>query len=264
MKTMINCLFILAVIVSSFLLGCQSPPDYPPAIPSRMPPSQDTTEVRTTEPYVLAVGDELTIKVWGFDDLEREVTINNTGEIYYPLLGRVKLAGLTVPEARELMNTQLSRYIQNPQLELATTTNRQQIYVFGEVNDPQIVSYSRPMMVLEAISQAGWFNLEADRKTVLVVRRADNRFRVFAMDTSELFQDGSKAVPVYLQSGDLVYVGPKKIVDIERFARHLQGILQPIITFEQAVVLIPAIVDAITWKRNEVTFAIPTGSGGSQ
>jgi polysaccharide biosynthesis/export protein len=227
----------------------------------KAPQSQSLTEVQSMEPYVLEIGDQVNIRIWGFDELERKtVTINNSGEIYFPLVGPVKIAGQTVPKARELMVAALKSYIVEPQVEFTTSTNRQQVFVFGEVNSPTMVSYNRPTLVAEAIARAGWFNRDANRKSVVVVRKANNKYNVYSVNVGDVFQDGSKMSEFYLQGGDMVYVAPMGIVKLERFLQHIQNLAQPFLTVEQAVVLWPQFIDALTGKTSGSSLAIATPS----
>lgn len=252
-------LFFLPYVVS-----CNSVQSQKIQNPDQVPPSQAMTEIRPMAPYVLEAGDEVSIKVWGFDDLQRSsVAINNSGEIYFPLVGRVKLAGQTVPKAQEILTARLKEYIVDPQVDFTTSTNRQQVFVFGEVNNPGAISYRRPFMVLEAIARAGWFNRDANRKKVLLIRIADNKYNVFAVNTGDLFQNGSKVQELYLQGGDLVYVSAMGIVKLERFLQHIQTLAQPFLTIEQAVVLWPQFIDALQGKTISTGLAISTQTGSS-
>jgi polysaccharide export outer membrane protein len=231
-------------------------------IPDQVPQSQAMTDTVTMSPYILEVGDEVSIKVWGFDDLQKSsLVINNSGEIYCPLVGQVKLAGLTVPKAHDLITKRLKEYIVDPQIDFTTSTNRQQVYIFGEVNNPGIINYRRPLMVAEAIAKAGWFNHDANRKRVLLIRRAHNQYNVFSVGTGDLFQDGSRVQEFYLQGGDYIYVSPKGIVKVERFLQHVQTLTQPFLTVEQAVVLWPQFFDALQGKTSSTGLAIGTSSG---
>jgi polysaccharide biosynthesis/export protein len=224
-----------------------------------VPQSAALTDVKHMTPYVLEIGDQVNIRIWGFDELERKaVVINNSGEIYYPLVGRVKVAGQTVPKAQEMIVTALKKYIIDPQVEFTSSTNRQQVFVFGEVNSPTMVSYTRPTPVAEAIARAGWFNRDANRKNVVVVRKADDKYHVFSVNIGDVFKDGSKMQEFYLQGGDLVYVAPMGIVKLERFLQHFQNIAQTFLTIEQAVVLWPQFTDALTGKTSTSGLAIST------
>jgi len=251
------------ILCWSSIVSCESIKSVKLENPAQLPPSQDNTQVRTGPHYVLDVGDEVTIKVWGFDDLQKTAYLDNAGEITFPLLGRLKLAGQTVPKAREMLTTGLKKYIVDPQVDFTTSTGRHQVYVFGEVNNPGMYVYRRPLMVLEAIARAGWFNRDANRQTIVLVRQAQGKYHVVSVATGDMFKHGSKIQEVYLQSGDLLYVSPMGIVKLERMLQHLSALAQPFLTLEQAVVLWPQFVDALEGRRAGTGLSISTPTSSS-
>jgi protein involved in polysaccharide export with SLBB domain len=192
----------------------------------------------------------LNIQVWGFDDLKRTaVFVDNSGEITFPMAGRIKLAGQTLPKGEEMIAARLKKYIVDPQVEITVTTSqRMQIVVVGEVKTPGVITFRRPLTIPEAITKAGWFTSDANQSKVLLIRRANNTHYVFAVDTGVMYKDASKIQAVYLQSGDIVYAPPYGIVKLERFLNHIQTLAQPFLTVEQAVVLWPQFIDALTGK----------------
>jgi protein involved in polysaccharide export with SLBB domain len=254
--------FLISLIALSLVgsqLSCSPMKPRELANPAQLPPSQELTEVRTTAPYILDTGDEVTVRVSGFNinELSRTAVINNSGEVYLPLLGTVKLAGKTVPQAREMVNVGLKKYYVDPQVEFSTNASKQQISVFGEVNGPGTFSYRRPLMIMEGIAKAGWFNKDANRKRVILIRRAHDKFNVVAVNTGDFFQDGSSAPEFYLQGGDVVYVTPSAITSIERFMQKMQNSLQPILTVEQMIILWPLISNVLQGKTLSPTISVP-------
>jgi len=226
----------------------------------QLPTSQATSEIRTTAPYILDVGDEVNIKVWGFDELQKTVTINNSGDIYYPMLGRLRLAGKTIPQTQEMLTARLKQYLVDPQVDVTSTTGQQQVYVLGEVTNAGTLSYTRPLRVTEALARAGWFNNAANKSNVLLVRRAHDRFHVYRINAEKVLQNGSPAPQVFLQSGDLIYVPPRTIVNIGRFMTDVQSILQPFITAEQMIVLWPAFKNALKGGGTGLSISTPTSA----
>lgn len=226
----------------------------------QMPTSQDTRETRTFAPYILDVGDEVSIRVWGFEEFSKTASINNVGEINYPLLGRFHLAGKTALQTQEMLTARLKKYIVDPQVDVTTTTSRQAVIVLGEVSSPGRQAYGRPLTMMEAISRAGWFNLNANKSRVLLIRRADDRYHVYEMDARPIFVDGGKVPTVYMQPGDIVYVLPSTITNIIRFMSDVQAILQPFMTVEQMVVLWPAFKNALRGAGTGLSISTPTGT----
>ena len=243
------------------LLGCMAGAPQNIENPALLPRSQSTTEARISAPYIFDVGDEVKIQVWGFDDLKQTAVVDSCGEITMPMLGTLKVAGQSVPKTREMITAGLKKYIVDPQVDVSTPgTARSQILVFGEVTSPGIITFTRPLMLVEAIAKAGWFNRDANNKTVLLVRRAEGKNYVSSINFGQLFQNGVKANDFYLQSGDLVYVSPKGIVKLERFLQHIQTIAQPFLTVEQAVVLWPQFIDVIRGKTVTGTTGLSIGT----
>jgi protein involved in polysaccharide export with SLBB domain len=251
--------FILMAVLSS-MASCTPIRSKPLSEVSEPPPSEGTNEVRVSKPYIFDVGDEVNIKVWGFDNLQKTAIINTSGDIYYPLLGRLKLAGKTLPQAQEMITASLKKYLVDPQVDVTSTTGRQQIYVVGEVNTSGMIPYTRPLKVTEALARAGWFNQAANKSNVLLVRRADGRFNVYRLDAGKFLQDGNLEPQFYLQPGDLIYVPPKTITKVARYMQDISNILQPFMTAEQMVILWPQLKTALQGGQGGLSISTPSPS----
>lgn len=133
--------------------------------------------------------------------------IDLEGNIDYPILGKVKLLGLSVEEAKELFKSKLSDYIKDPIVNIRILNFR--ISVLGEVNSPGIYNVSgERITLLEAMSLAGDLKIKARRDNVLVIRNF-NGSKVYTrvdLRSKELFNS-----PVYyLTQNDVVYIEPNK------------------------------------------------------
>jgi polysaccharide biosynthesis/export protein len=225
-----------------------------------LPTSQGTTEVRTAKPYMLDVGDTVTITVWGFDEFGKTATVDSSGEISYPFLGRLKVAGKTVPQAQEMLKAGLKKYLKDPQVDVASSGGRNQIFVVGEVTTSGAISYTRPLKVGEAIAKAGWFNQYANKSNVLLVRRAGDRVNVYKVNIGEMVREGGLDQQVYLQPGDIVYVPTRKITTMSRFMFEVGQILQPFMTAEQMVVLWPTLRNAFSSQATGLSISTTTSA----
>ncbi len=238
-------LFLMALFPA--LGGC-SKTQAVEATANNMPTSDQASEVRTTKPYVLDVGDQLNISVWNFSELSKTVTIENSGDINYPLVGRVKLAGKTLPQAQELLTAKLDKYLVKPQVDINASKARQEVFVLGEVNDPGRITYTRPLTITEALGQAKGFNFSAKKSNVLLVRRSAGKYNVYRVDTTEVLKDQGQMPQLFLQPGDLVYVPPTGLVNLARIMNSVQSIMGPFATAEQMVVLWPQFKNALEGK----------------
>ena len=150
-----RCLLILLVVGSSCLTA------------------QTTLQRRAPVPdYVLGPGDQLTIHVADLDELpDRPITVDPSGMVDLPLAGRVKAAGLTIPEFKEELSSALARYISKPEIaiNLAVGGSRP-VSVIGEVAAPGVHQLEGMKRLLEVLAISGGLKSDAGPK-VLVTRR---------------------------------------------------------------------------------------------
>lgn len=133
--------------------------------------------------------------------------IDIEGNIDYPVLGKVKLLGLTVEEAKELFKKKLEDYLKDPIVNIRILNFR--ISVLGSVNSPGIYQVSgERITLLEAIALAGDLNIKGKRENVMVIRdfNGTKTYTRVNLLNKELFNS-----PVYyLTQNDIVYVEPNK------------------------------------------------------
>jgi polysaccharide export outer membrane protein len=126
------------------------------------------------------------------------------GQISFPFIGRVRVAGLTEIEASDLIQRQLARYIKDPQIVVRINSFRsRRAYVDGEVRTPGTVIFTDvPMTLPEGINRAGGITANGDRSSVLLTRNNQTTL-VNLMQLQEL---GVNPNQILLESGDLVTV----------------------------------------------------------
>jgi polysaccharide biosynthesis/export protein len=126
------------------------------------------------------------------------------GQVTFPYVGRVKLAGLTEIEAAELITRRISRYIKDPQVTVRISSFRsRRAYVDGEVRNPGTQIFTDiPMTLPEAINRAGGITVAGDRSFVTLTRNDQTT----SIDLMRLQDLGVNPNRILLQSGDLVTV----------------------------------------------------------
>ena len=131
--------------------------------------------------------------------------VDSNGNIDFPVLGTLKLAGLNRIQATTLIRDMLKDYIKNPIVNIRTVNFK--ITVLGEVNRPG--SYTIPnerITIIEALGLAGDMTIQAERRNVLVVRETNNKKTYTRVDlTSESVFNSSV---YYLSQNDVIYVEP--------------------------------------------------------
>lgn len=120
--------------------------------------------------YVLGAGDKVEIKVFGQPDLEVTALLGNSGEINYPFLGKVKLAGLNTSEVENVITKGLRPdYLVNPNVYVQVVQYRP-FYIHGEVENPGAYPYQPAMTVNQAIALAGGLTERASIEKIYIFK----------------------------------------------------------------------------------------------
>jgi polysaccharide export outer membrane protein len=131
--------------------------------------------------------------------------VDSNGNIDFPVLGTLKLAGLNRIQATTLIKDLLKEYIKNPIVNIRTVNFK--VTVLGEVNRPGTYTIANERITLvEALGLAGDMTIQAERKNVLVIREENGKKTYNRVDmTSESVFNS----PVYyLVQNDVIYVEP--------------------------------------------------------
>ncbi len=121
----------------------------------------------------IGTGDLLRIDVFDVPDLSREVRVDQSGEISFPLIpGRIQAGGLTAFELEEKLESLLieNGLVSHPQVSVfVKEQNSQPVSVIGAVSHPQVYQVFRPTTLLEILAAAGGLADDAG-SVVLVIR----------------------------------------------------------------------------------------------
>lgn len=130
-------------------------------------------------------------------------TVDNEGNINFPILGKVRLGGLTRLEATEVLRKRLESYIQDPLININYSNFR--ISVLGEVLRPgSFVLPTERATVLEALGMAGDMTIRGVRNNVLLIREVDGQKQMHRLDLTK--QDVLNSPYYYLAQNDVIYV----------------------------------------------------------
>ena len=134
--------------------------------------------------YLIGPSDLLTIKVFQAEELSGEVRVDQRGAVTLPLLGNVRLAGLTQAQGeKRLANLLGANLLQNPQVSIFINEfTNQRITVEGEVNKQGVFPISGKITVLQAIALAGGLGEQAKSDSIALFRNQGKVNRVFFLD----------------------------------------------------------------------------------
>lgn len=168
--------------------------------------------------YVLGAGDVIKISVYQNVDLTLETRISESGVISYPLLGTVKLGGLTVADAEKKIADGLrdGNYLKQPQVSiLVTLVKGNQVSVLGAVNRPARYPLESPNTRLsEALAYAGGIIIGQGSDTVIVTGTRNGQSFRKEIDFPTVFAARNPAEDIILQNDDTVYVDRVPVIYI--------------------------------------------------
>lgn len=179
-----------------------------------MPKDQLSITVVTTDPAA-ARPFNLTAALSGSDDNNGgggTYLVDNNGDIDFPVVGTLRVVGMTKDECQKLIKQKLAPYLaatENPVVIVRMSSYR--VTVAGEVNSPSVVPVtSEKMSILEALAQAGDLTIYGRRDNVLLIREdatgQKSQHRLNLNDANLI-----NSPYYYLQQNDYVYVEPNKV-----------------------------------------------------
>jgi len=168
----------------------------------------DIAQLKNSNDYVLQSGDLIDIAVFNETDMNRTQRISGNGYVTLPLIGVVKISGLSVTDAELEISNKLKKYIKQPHIsifvkEYCNTT----VYVLGQVKNPSAIQIppGRSLTILEAITSVGGFTNIASTK-VKVLRTEKGKQKSIEVDISQITKQGKKDLDIVLMPSDIVFV----------------------------------------------------------
>ncbi|MDM5270968.1 polysaccharide export protein [Sulfurovum sp. zt1-1] len=132
--------------------------------------------------------------------------VNASGDITMPLIGKIKVAGLTQTQAADRITYAYKTYLRTPSVYLEVMNKR--IYVLGEVKNPGIVKLDKEKMTLfEALAFAGDLEDSAVRDNIIIVSN-DPKYGLVMRSVDLTNFDTMNYSELMLRPNDIVYVQP--------------------------------------------------------
>jgi polysaccharide biosynthesis/export protein len=193
------------------------------------PAGQETTRPLSHD-YIVGAQDVLKVTVFGVAELTRDVTVDTDGTFDFPLIGRVKAAGLTVRAIETELKARLSKgFLVNPTVTVDVGAYRSQtVYVLGEVRDPGRKTLAGNASIMSALAEAG-FTTNAGTYVIISHRPAgsdsaegpllptDTGAAQIRVNRKDL--EMGRAMNVRLQDGDTIFVPKAETFFISGFVR---------------------------------------------
>ncbi|HAM52936.1 MAG TPA: periplasmic polysaccharide biosynthesis/export protein [Nitrospiraceae bacterium] len=159
------------------------------------------------------VGDEDILKVTVYDhpDLTTVARISGEGEIVLPLIGGVKVSGLTTSQvAQKLTELLADGYIVDPHVSVFVEEFKsRKTLIMGQVNRPGVYVLSGNTTFLELLSKAGGLTKDSGDKAIIKRKSVSpgNPEIIITLDLKKLLEEGDMSSDVLLMDNDNVYIG---------------------------------------------------------
>jgi polysaccharide export outer membrane protein len=167
----------------------------------------DRAQADAVANYIVQPGDVLSVLIWGWptgsDKLEGRFPIESNGRAYLPVVGAVDVAGKTV----ERVQTELRQRMAGEQSQAVIVIEPLfAVAINGEVRVPNVYDLRPGQTAFDAISRAGGYAENANRKQLLLVRDGASQL-LSAADESQL---ATLLAQTPMKSGDRILVHPQK------------------------------------------------------
>lgn len=180
--------------------------------------------------YRLNPGDTIELDFRLSPELSQTVSIDPDGTVSLLVIGRIHLAGLTLPEARQLILSRESEHLVRPEINIQLV-NYQHLYVVvaGEVYLPQRIEMREPMSALQALTLAGGVRTTGRQTQVLLYRRINDQIAEVHKLNLKIKKDSQIENDMQLSPGDLIVVQRSKVESVARYVRVI-GLSYPVVT----------------------------------
>lgn len=235
---------VAVVVAACFVSGCKV------LDPSRMMRTEmgyefDTAEENYNE-YVINVYDKLDIRVYpnnGVQLVDGGSTVANNNNnitgylvesdstVKLPILGRVNLVGMTVPDAEAMLEARYQQYYQEPFVKLTITNRRVVLFKAGSTSGTILSINNEKFTLIEALAQAGGLSDASKAYRIKILRGDIKNPKVYLYDISSL--EEIRNSNLVLQSNDIIFVETRP-----KYIKRVLAEITPYISLVNTVLLV--------------------------
>lgn len=166
-------------------------------------------------PYRIGAGDTLYITVWDHPELTSPAgpqqqplangrLVRSDGTLFYPYVGQLKVAGMTIEELRKAISDKLATYVEKPQVDVSVIGYGSQHVTFNGAfikTDPLPIN-AVPLTLAQAVGAAMVDPKEANLSDLILTRDG----QVYHLDMDQLDDGNELTKNIYLKDGDRLYM----------------------------------------------------------
>ena len=210
---------------------------------------QDSIPLKPFEEYRISEDDKVTFSLTtkngtriiedlsGISDVPRnsvevlEYLVQKDGTVKLPIIGKVKIAGLTVAECEDTLEARYTTQYQDPFVQLRVTNQR--VIVFpGNGSDAKVIPLvNSNTTLMEALAQAGGITDRGKASAIKLMRKVNGQRVVYTLDLSTI--EGLQYVDMVVQANDYIYVEPTP-----ELSKEIAEDVVPIVSLISSAILI--------------------------
>jgi protein involved in polysaccharide export with SLBB domain len=172
-------------------------------VPSTFAPVED---IPVSPDYVIGPGDELRIQVFGQVNQQQSLVVNRTGDVTFPEVGSIHVAGVKYSDLPAFLKSQLARVYRNFDLNVNLGQLRSiQVFVAGFARRPGSYTVSSLSTLLNALFASGGPTPDGTLRNIELERAGRT---VSHFDLYDLLLHGDKSKDITLAPGDVIFIPP--------------------------------------------------------
>jgi polysaccharide export outer membrane protein len=176
---------------------------------AQVPQGATKSQVIQPDPndYIIGEQDALMITVWKEKEISGGVVVRPDGKITVPLIGEIKVVGMTPVQLQGVLAEKLKPFVTVPQVTVAVTQiNSRKIYLIGQAAREGHFLINSSTTVLQVIAEAGGLRDFAKRKKIYILRNQGQKQLRFSFDYDAVIRGKKEDQNILLQPGDTIVV----------------------------------------------------------
>jgi len=189
----------LAAAASPSLGTSQTGKEPAPPTPPNVPPGPGD--------YVIGEQDTLTITVWKEKEISGSVVVRPDGKITVPLVGELKVVGMTPLQLQTILAEKLKPFVTVPQVTVAVNQiNSRKVYLIGQVMREGTFEINSSTTVLQIVAEAGGLKDFAKRKKIYILRQEGSKQTRYNFNYDNVIRGNDIDQNIQLEPGDTIVV----------------------------------------------------------
>ncbi len=199
----------------------------------------------TVKEYVINSFDKIKMTVYtnnGFQlvDLEQKIQMNQylpeylvdkDGMVKLPVLGKIKISGLTLEQAEKKLEEEYAKYFKNPFVILNITNRRVFVFSDGAEKGNVVIMDNQNFTLIEALAQVGGMTGFSKAYRIKLIRGDLSNPKVFLINISSI--EELKKANLVLQANDIIYVENRP-----KYASRFVNELSPYLSLLTSILLV--------------------------